>query len=182
MIRCGATKFGGNRKLYATAGYLESLGNPRIPAEFSGADFIGFDRTELLINAINACGYQLTARNFPVITENHLVQWELVKHGVGIGAMPIGVGDAEPLVQRMHTTVCKMPSSGWALRGAFVFGEGNQLLVIYKESKTLFATPPVTFPAAKGSSVEDACRTRAGSDDGRPGSGGQWTKPAGNCG
>lgn len=37
----------------------------------------------------------------PALAESSLVAWELVKHGLGIGAMIEEVGDAEPLVQRV---------------------------------------------------------------------------------
>jgi len=87
-------------RLYASAGYLKRIGNPKLPADFSDADFIGFDRSELLITALNALGFDLTQRNFPVVTENHIVHWELVKHGVGIGIMPDELGDTEPMVER----------------------------------------------------------------------------------
>ncbi len=87
--------------LYASPDYLERLGNPSSPAEFDAADFIGFNRSELLIVALSEFGFNLTQRNFPVLTEYHLVHWELVKHGVGIGVMAIEVGDAEPMVQRV---------------------------------------------------------------------------------
>ena len=87
--------------LYATAGYLERIGNPKSPADFSDADFIGgIDGSGLLINALNALGFNLTQRNFPVGTESHIVHWELVKHGVGVGIMPDAIGDTEPMVQR----------------------------------------------------------------------------------
>jgi len=87
-------------RLYASAGYLKRIGNPELPAGFGDADFIGFERSGLLITALNALGFNLTQRNFPVITENHIVHWELVKHGVGIGVMPDELGDKEPMVQR----------------------------------------------------------------------------------
>ena len=86
--------------LYASPSYLERIGNPTSPAGFDNADFIGFDRSELLIAALNGLGFSLTQRNFPVITENHIVHWELVKQGVGIGIMPDVFGDAEPMVQK----------------------------------------------------------------------------------
>lgn len=89
-----------NAHLYATKNYLRLIGNPTSPELFAGADFIGFDRKSLLIDALNERGLKLTLRNFPVITESHLVHWELVKHGVGIGIMPEQIGDAEPLVVR----------------------------------------------------------------------------------
>lgn len=87
-------------RLYASADYLKRIGNPQLQADFGNADFIGIGRTDLLIAALNALGFNLTQRNFPVITDNHIVHWELVKHGVGIGVMPDELGDIEPMVQR----------------------------------------------------------------------------------
>lgn len=46
-------------------------------------------------------GLNLTERNFPLTTENYLVMWELVKHGLGIGIMDGNLGDAEPRVRRV---------------------------------------------------------------------------------
>ncbi len=88
-------------RLYATSEYLKRIGNPTSPEEFSNAVFIGgIDWSELLITALNAVGFNVTKRNFPVVTENHIVHWELVKHGVGIGIMPDRIGDVEPMVRR----------------------------------------------------------------------------------
>ena len=87
--------------LYAAPGYLKRLGNPKTPADLSDADFLGFDRTDRYMAALNETGFKLTRRNFPVITEHHLVQWELVKQGIALGMMPINVGDAEPKVRRV---------------------------------------------------------------------------------
>jgi len=86
--------------LYAAPSYLDFLGNPTSLDGLNEAEFIGFDRNDYLIAALNEAGLKLTHENFPVITENHLVQWQLVKQGVGIGIMPVEVGDAESSVQR----------------------------------------------------------------------------------
>ncbi len=90
-----------NGRLYATPDYLASIGNPTEPAGFSDATFLGFDRSDRFIVFLNELGFELTQRNFPIITEHHMVQWELVKHGLGIGAMSESVGDAEPGVVRV---------------------------------------------------------------------------------
>ncbi len=87
-------------RLYATPGYLESIDSPTCSEDLKRADFIDFDSTDRLLNGLNALGLNLTRRNFPIQTENHLVQWELVKLGLGIGIMPADIGDAEPLVQQ----------------------------------------------------------------------------------
>jgi DNA-binding transcriptional LysR family regulator len=87
-------------RLYATPGYLESIDSPTGSEDLKRADFIDFDSTDRLLNGLNALGLNLTRRNFPIQTENHLVQWEFVKLGLGIGIMPADIGDAEPLVQQ----------------------------------------------------------------------------------
>ena len=88
-------------RLYAASSYLRKIGNPTSPEEFGDADFLGIDRRNLLVETLNDRGFTLTLRNFPVITEHHLVGWELVKHGLGIGFMTEEVGDAEPMVERV---------------------------------------------------------------------------------
>ncbi len=87
-------------RLYASESYLARIGAPRTAAELSQADFIGFDATDTMIRGLNALGLSLTRRNFPVLTASHLVQWELVKAGIGIGVVPESVGDATPGVRR----------------------------------------------------------------------------------
>ena len=80
--------------------YLAQIGNPSTAEALSGARFLGFDRGDALINGLNALGLSLTPGNFPVISENQIVQWELTKRGVGISIMMEEIGDAEPLVRR----------------------------------------------------------------------------------
>ena len=87
-------------RLYATPGYLESIGNPLLPYDLRGADFISIDNTGMFLKGLNAMGLNLTERNFPIFTENYLVMWEMVKHGLGIGILDGNIGDAEPLVRR----------------------------------------------------------------------------------
>ncbi|PCJ84358.1 MAG: LysR family transcriptional regulator [Hyphomicrobiales bacterium] len=88
-------------RLYATPDYLQKIGNPTTPYGLKDADFIGFDHTDALINALNTLGLNLTQRNFPVLSENLLVQWEFVKQGIGIGIMQSDVGDHESVVRRV---------------------------------------------------------------------------------
>ncbi len=88
-------------RLYAAASYLERIGVPSTAGDLSQAEFIAFDTTPLMIDGLNALGLSLTGANFPVMTANHLVQWELVKQGVGIGIFPEAIGDAEPGVRRV---------------------------------------------------------------------------------
>jgi len=87
--------------LYAATTYLHSLGNPRTITELNNANFIDFEKSGRLLSLLNAQGFDLTPHNFPVITKNHNVQWELVKHGVAISGMIEEIADKEPLVERV---------------------------------------------------------------------------------
>ncbi len=87
-------------RLYAAPAYLERIGNPKLPRDLRHADFINIDNSGMFLKGLNALGLNLTKRNFPIFTENYLVMWELVKHGLGIGVLDGNIGDAEPLVRR----------------------------------------------------------------------------------
>ena len=54
----------------------------------------------LSLKVLNALGLKLTPKHFPVLSNSHLMHWELVKQGIGIGVMITQVGDAEPMVRR----------------------------------------------------------------------------------
>lgn len=86
---------------YAAHSYLAKLGNPQSFADLKDADFLAFANNEPMMNVFNAMGLHLAKRNFPIICDNHLVQWQLVKQGVGIGGITSDIGDAEPLVCRI---------------------------------------------------------------------------------
>ena len=87
--------------LYATPDYLEGIGNPTSPDELGGADFFAFDRSDLMITGLRNVGLDLERSQFPIVTDNHLVQWEMCKAGLGICIVMEQVGDAEPLVRRL---------------------------------------------------------------------------------
>ncbi|HEV7718295.1 MAG TPA: LysR family transcriptional regulator [Arsenicitalea sp.] len=87
-------------RLYATPAYLDRIGNPKLPYDLRNADFISIDSTGMFLKGLNALGMNLTDRNFPILAENYLVMWELVKHGLGIGVLDGNIGDREPLVRR----------------------------------------------------------------------------------
>ncbi len=114
--------------LYAAKSYLERIGNPATPDDLRDAEFLGFDRNTRLVEEFKHFGLSLTPRNFPIITANHLVHWELVKQGVAIGVMPDVVGDAEPLVRRVLPSLPPLVGDVW--------------LVAHRELKT---SPRVRF-------------------------------------
>jgi DNA-binding transcriptional LysR family regulator len=65
------------------------------------ANFIDTEKPGRLMTLLNSQGFSLTRQNFPVISNSHIVQWELVKQGMAISATVEEIGDNEPLVERV---------------------------------------------------------------------------------
>ncbi len=87
--------------LYAATSYLRQLENPPSIAELNKANFIDTEKPGRLMALLNSQGFSLTKQNFPVISNSHNVQWELVKQGMAITATVEEIGDNEPLVERV---------------------------------------------------------------------------------
>ena len=87
--------------LYAAKSYLQQLGNPKSMAELNKASYIDTEKPGRLLSLLNAQGFNLSQQNFPVISNSHIVQWELVKLGAAITATVEDIGDNEPLVERL---------------------------------------------------------------------------------
>lgn len=86
-------------KLYATPEYLESIGNPEKPEDLKNASILGFDRTTGFLDFLKELGLDLRADQVGMLVNDHVLQWEMVKAGAGIGIMVDSVGDAEPGVR-----------------------------------------------------------------------------------
>ncbi len=90
-------------RLYAASSYLNKVGKPTSIKDLERLDFIALDNTGALIDALKGMGLNLSNKNFPLLTENYITHWELVKKGLGVGIMPEEIGDAEPNVKRVLT-------------------------------------------------------------------------------
>jgi DNA-binding transcriptional LysR family regulator len=99
--------------LYATPAYLKTVGRSRSASDLSRLELFAFDRTTTMIDGLRALGVQVSREQFPIVTQNHLVQWELCKQGVGVCVMMQEVGDAEPAVRRVSHTLPPLPIPIW---------------------------------------------------------------------
>lgn len=99
--------------LYAARGYLDRAGRPETPEALMALDFVGFDRSDLMIRAMAANGFAVTRDFFPVRCEDQIVHWALVRAGCGVGGMHRAVGDADPLVERIADFVALPPLPLW---------------------------------------------------------------------
>ncbi len=105
----------GRAHLYAADTYLSQFGHPDSVEELSRCDFIGFELSDAFMKGLNALGLSLTPKNFPLVTANQLVQWELVKLGLGIGVMMEDIGDVEPGVRRALPSLEPFPVPMWLI-------------------------------------------------------------------
>jgi DNA-binding transcriptional LysR family regulator len=87
--------------LFAAKTYLNRLGIPKTLDDLKNAEFVTIGDVDTFMNGLKQFGVELTEKNFPVQTGSHIVHWELVKQGLGIGIVPMDIGDAEPLVERV---------------------------------------------------------------------------------
>lgn len=99
--------------LYATAAYIKKLGHPKSGEDLSDADFVGFTDNKPYIDGLQQAGVSVSAANFPLSTESHLLHWELVKQGIAIGIMPDYIGDSERKVKRVLPDMEPMTFNTW---------------------------------------------------------------------
>lgn len=99
--------------MYAAPAYLKRIGPIESPRDLARAELFAFDRTDVMIDGLRAIGVELGRDRFPIVTGNHLVQWELCKQGVGICIMMEEIGDAEPRVRRVLPGLPPLPIPMW---------------------------------------------------------------------
>lgn len=88
-------------RFYATPDYIATLPQPVTVSSLVHAEFIGFDHGPRYREQLNGFGLALEERNFPIVTADHVVQWQLVRQGAAIGVVPTALGDSDPKVARV---------------------------------------------------------------------------------
>jgi DNA-binding transcriptional LysR family regulator len=65
--------------------YIARRGYPRTPAELIHHDLIGYDTDETIIRGFQQFGTSITRDAFHLRTDDHVVMWESLRTGMGIG-------------------------------------------------------------------------------------------------
>ena len=99
--------------LYAAKSYLARKGGVVRFGELEGHDFIGFDKSDLIIKFFRQMGLDVDRNFFPVRIDSQGVYWEMVRMGCGIGAAQRVIGDADPLVERLDVELPMPPLPIW---------------------------------------------------------------------
>ncbi|WP_371879573.1 LysR family transcriptional regulator [Nannocystis punicea] len=98
---------------YASEAWVAAHGHPRTADEAAAHDFISADRAGRYLEHLRALGLPLTTTNFPLYSENSVTAWELVRQGLGIGAMMDDVARLTPGVVRVLETLAPVRFPIW---------------------------------------------------------------------
>ncbi|MCP4227110.1 MAG: LysR family transcriptional regulator, partial [Actinomycetia bacterium] len=81
--------------------------------DLARAELFGFDRSDVMVDGFKAIGLDVRRDQFPIVTGNHLVQWELCKQGSGVCMMMAAVGEPEPQVVQVFSELPSLPVPLW---------------------------------------------------------------------
>ena len=81
---------------YAAPSYIARVGPLETAADLARAELFAFDRSDTMIDGLQALGIPVKREQFTIVTGNHLVQWALCKQGAGVCMMMDDVGARDP--------------------------------------------------------------------------------------
>ncbi len=83
-------------QLYASTQYLDEVGRPSSAADLATMHFVGFDAPEQRLALMASRGIALTAASFNFLTSSVTLSVALMREGLGIGILPVAIGEAYP--------------------------------------------------------------------------------------
>ena len=87
--------------VFAHETYLAKAGTPSSIADLSAHVFIGYDRSDLMIRAMNDMGMPVTRDAFRYRTDNQISHIEAICAGVGLGASQVSILEHRPGIHRL---------------------------------------------------------------------------------
>ena len=101
------TKFIGEIDLgvFAAKSYLDRVGRPKSFEDLMALEFIGFDTDMRLINGMREHGLQAERSDFPLRTDDVVLQWEMLAEGCGLCFCQVHYGAADPRVEQLDLPI-----------------------------------------------------------------------------
>lgn len=98
---------------YAADSWLVRNRAPSSVAELARADLLGFEPAERFGEHLNSVGIPITPDGFRIVSENGVVIWELVRRGLGVGAMLREIAERTPGIIRLLPDLPGTPVPVW---------------------------------------------------------------------
>ncbi|WP_445938951.1 LysR family transcriptional regulator [Pseudomonas sp.] len=98
---------------YASESWVREHGLPRTAEEALQHDFIGLDRTGHYLHHLRGLGLLLSSANFRSYADNSVTYWEMIRQGLGIGAIMEEIARENPGVVRVLEDVAGFPLPIW---------------------------------------------------------------------
>ena len=86
---------------YARKDYLRRRGLPNNPGDMMRHDLIGLDRDDSIIRSFATFGHRIERDSFMFRSDDHLVLWQALCAGFGIGFAATWLADREPSLERV---------------------------------------------------------------------------------
>ncbi|WP_339409394.1 LysR family transcriptional regulator [Pseudomonas sp. EA_35y_Pfl2_R5] len=98
---------------YASESWVREHGVPRTAEEAVQHDFIGLDRAGHYLHHLHAVGLLLSSANFRSYADNSVTYWEMVRQGLGIGAIMEEIARETPGMVRVLEDVAPFQLPIW---------------------------------------------------------------------
>lgn len=99
--------------VYASAEYLRRHPAPRTVQELRHHALIGFDQDEQIIRGLQGVGVALTRESFQVRSDDHLVHWQCLVAGLGVGFAATWLAEREAGLRRLLPDLPIPPLPVW---------------------------------------------------------------------
>lgn len=100
-------------QLFASTQYLDEAGRPSQAADLTKMQFVGFDDPELRLGLMASRGINLTTANFNFLTSSTTLSLELIRQGLGIGLLPLQIGEAYPELENPFPAFEQLKIETW---------------------------------------------------------------------
>lgn len=99
--------------VYASEDYLRHRAAPRTARDLLRHELIGLDQDDQIIRGMHAAGLTAARDAFRVRSDDHLVLWQCLRAGLGIGFAPTWLAAREPGLRRLLPELPIAPLPVW---------------------------------------------------------------------